>query len=251
MKYPIKAANGHAGEYFFAYKIAHLLKWPCRLIDIDIGIDAQVEVINDDRSSTGRFVAFQIKATSSAEPNCRYVTNAQLSYWKDLGLPVFVVLVELGKKEMYLHRVSFSHAYPKMESGAVRIDFDRVKDIFKKESGNLIRAAAFETVANIEEYLNKVIKGIENIQSVIDDMEIFPDSNSLIEAMEKRYSLFQLLAQAGALAKAMNFGEAEVYNVGVDLEQVLDDLAEFMNRDFIADHDDNTGKIRIFVDSRR
>ena len=60
MKYPEKAANGDAGEFFFAYKVASVLKWPCRLLDIDIGIDAQVEILNEDGTSTGRFVAFQV-----------------------------------------------------------------------------------------------------------------------------------------------------------------------------------------------
>ena len=119
MKYPLKAANGHAGEYFFAYTIANVLKWPCRLIDIDIGIDAQVEVINEDRSSSGRFVAFQVKTTSREEPNCRYVTVDQLKYWQELDLPVFVVLVALKEKQMYLHRVLFNVEYKKTKKGAI------------------------------------------------------------------------------------------------------------------------------------
>ena len=44
MKYPLGTANGDAGEFFAAYKIAKELGWPCRLFDIDIGIDAQVSV---------------------------------------------------------------------------------------------------------------------------------------------------------------------------------------------------------------
>jgi len=51
MKYTKSAANGHAGEFFFAYKVARVLGWPCRLFDIDIGIDAQVEVLDHERAS--------------------------------------------------------------------------------------------------------------------------------------------------------------------------------------------------------
>ncbi|MDW9232039.1 hypothetical protein C7S15_5639 [Burkholderia cepacia] len=67
MLYTLKKASGDAGEYFFAYKIASVLKWPCRLTGIDIGIDAQVEVMDDNQLSTGQFVAFQVKATSKEE----------------------------------------------------------------------------------------------------------------------------------------------------------------------------------------
>ena len=52
MKYLLQTANGDAGEFFFAYKIASALGWPCRLFDIDIDIDAQVEILNEDRTST-------------------------------------------------------------------------------------------------------------------------------------------------------------------------------------------------------
>ena len=38
MKYPKTAATGHAGEFFFAYQVAKVLGWPCRIFDIDIGL---------------------------------------------------------------------------------------------------------------------------------------------------------------------------------------------------------------------
>ncbi|MCI5162057.1 MAG: hypothetical protein D3917_08545 [Candidatus Electrothrix sp. AX5] len=53
LKYTKKKAIGDAGEYFFAYTVATILGWPCRLLDIDIGIDAQVEILDGDQNSTG------------------------------------------------------------------------------------------------------------------------------------------------------------------------------------------------------
>jgi hypothetical protein len=81
MKYALRTANGDAGEFFFAYKIASVLKWPCRLFDIDIGIDAQVEIVDeDDETSTGRFVAFQVKATRRTELSiCQQATTRLLA----------------------------------------------------------------------------------------------------------------------------------------------------------------------------
>jgi len=251
VKYPVKAASGDAGEYFFAYKIASVLTWPCRLIDIDIGIDAQVEVINDDRISTGRFVAFQVKASSADEPNCRYVTKEQLNYWRDLGLPVFVVLVDLPKEQMYFHRVSFDREYPETEKGAVRIDFDRALDLFTADSGKQIAAASEEALLQMKEYLDSVREGVTSIRDAIEGMELNPNPRLLIEVMHTRSDLRMSLGQAEALVSALKAGDGEFCKVSAMLEAVLDDLSEAMRRwNIVADYDFD-GEIKKFISERR
>src|SRR5690242_4709435 len=80
MKYSGKTASGDAGEFFFAYQVASVLGWPCRLFDIDIGIDAQVEVLDEDGKSAGNFVAFQVKTTSGeGSAAYRHVRKRQLA----------------------------------------------------------------------------------------------------------------------------------------------------------------------------
>ena len=251
MKYPLKAANGHAGEYFFAYQIAWMLKWPCRLIDVDIGIDAQVEVINRDSTSTGRFVAFQIKASNVNEPDSRYVSQQQLSYWRELGLPVFVVLVDLKKSEMYLHRVSFDTDYYETDNGTIRIDFDRTNDRFTEKSGILIEAAAAEPLTCLYEHLDDLKRGIGNIRQAIDGQESFPDSGALIDAMLGRHAVREKLAQTWSLVEALRVDDTEVGLLDAALEQALEDLTRYINPTFLADHEDGKGEIRKFLDEQR
>ncbi|EOG4047563.1 hypothetical protein ACLBYQ_004938, partial [Salmonella enterica] len=59
MTYPKTSAEGHAGEYLFAYWISRYFKWPCRLLDIDMGLDAQVEIYENELS-TGMFIGVQV-----------------------------------------------------------------------------------------------------------------------------------------------------------------------------------------------
>lgn len=248
MKYPIKTANGDAGEFFFAFQIASVLKWPCRLYDIDIGIDAQVEIIGDDRTSTGKFVAFQVKATSSEEQDCRYVSQMQLAYWKELELPVFVVLVDLTQKTMCLHRVAINKSYPLTDSGSVRIDFDLKKDQFSERSGDVIVAAANEMgLLHVRKHLQVVQKGVEGIRSAIASMDDFPDPNLLIEWMDRRNILKEELAQASALVNALRVGDSEYSKVEDQLESALGALREYMS-DSKMHHDwDDHGDITRFI----
>jgi hypothetical protein len=251
MKYPLKAANGHAGEYFFAYQIAWTLKWPCRLIDVDIGIDAQVEVLNEDSTSTGRFVAFQIKASNDDEPDSRYVSHDQLSYWRELGLPVFVVLVELKQRAMFLHRVSLDIDYHETSNGTIRIDFDRTKDQFTEESGILIASAASEPLTHLNEHLADLERGIQNIRRAIDGQESFPDSGALIEAMRSRDAVREKLAQTRSVVDALRVDDTAVEKLDAAFEQALEDLTDYITLSFLADHETPAGDIRRFLDEQR
>ena len=240
MKYAVTGAHGDAGEFFFAYKIASVLKWPCRLFDIDIGIDAQVEIINTDRTSAGKFVAFQIKATSAEEQDCRYVLNSQLVYWRDHGLPVFVVLVDLSKELMYLHRVSSDNEYPVTKKGKVRIDFDLTADLFGAESASKIAGAAEETaLAHVNNLLAEVMDGVVEIETAISETENNPDPRGLIEVMNDRTRHIEKLAQAKAVASTLRVGAAECNGAAERLSVALDELREHM-QDYKM-HDDWDG----------
>ncbi|PND30181.1 hypothetical protein C1I89_29885 [Achromobacter pulmonis] len=248
MKYPEKAANGDAGEFFFAYKVASVLKWPCRLLDIDIGIDAQVEILNEDGTSTGRFVAFQVKATSVEEQSCRYVSERQLAYWRELDLPVFVVLVDLSKEWMYLHHVRLDKAYPPTKKGSVRIDFDLAKDRFDKKSAKRITAAANEAaLAHIEKYLSEVREGIQSIRGEIARTEAYGNPRELIETMQERTSLREKLAQAQALAGALRIGSDRCKGAEQELDEALQSLRDHMVECNMHRDWDDDGEITRFV----
>lgn len=252
MKYPINRANGDAGEFFFAYQIASVLKWPCRLLDIDIGIDAQVEIISDDRTSTGRFVAFQVKATSAEEQNCRYVSANQLSYWSELDLPVFVVLVDLSQSEMFLHQVDVNHKYPITKNGTVRIDFDLQNDRFGEASAEVISKAADEVAfSHVRKRLKSITKKALEIRKLIAAQEDNPDPPTLIEVMEERNLIRLELAQANALVSTLRVGAKEYSKVKADIENAWEKLRDFMEARNMHQTWDEDGTIRRFLGERR
>lgn len=230
MKYPLGTANGDAGEFFAAYKIAKELGWPCRLFDIDIGIDAQVEILTDTRESTGRFVALQVKATSVEEVNCRYVSQQQLQYWRSLEIPVFVVLVDLQNEQMFLHLVETTRDYEKTAKGKYKIPFDLNVDLFGPASAAILAEASERLVmSHIKEYLEPVEVAIEGILNSVQWVrEDNPDPNALIDHMKSRLELLGLLDQADAASAVGKVGKAVITKCRDELSWALYDLQEVM-----------------------
>lgn len=251
MKYTLKAASGDAGEYFFAYQIAHVLKWPCRLLDIDIGIDAQVEVLDIDRTSTGRFIAVQVKARLDDGPSYRYVSEAQLAYWLELDVPVFVVLVNLDKKAMYVHRISKKLEYHRTPERAVRIDFDLVNEIFSSATAaRFSKASADAVMEHILPLLEKVNHGAEVILEFLRG-EV-DNADRLLDLMRSRVALKSYLNQASALVDAMGAGEDEYNDALNKLEVSLDQLARVFDMYKIhVDRGEYYEEVMVFLDERR
>lgn len=248
MKYSLGTANGDAGEFFAAYKIAKELGWPCRLFDIDIGIDAQVEILTDDRESTGRFVALQVKATSAEEVDCRYVSERQLKYWRSLEIPVFVVLVDLQKEQMFLHLIEATREYEATKRGTRKIPFDLAVDRFSEASAAILAEASERLgMLHIENYVGPVNVAIREIlldvQNVRDGC---PDPDALIAAMASRSELFSLLDQADAASVVGKVGGDVITKCRQKLSWALCDLQEVMScmeTDY-ADQGDITGFLR-------
>lgn len=100
MKYFVPTGvTGKAGEYYFAYWILRHFQWPCRILDIDVGIDAQVEVF-EDGISTGNFFAVQIKSTTGSIPDIQ-ISLTDFEYWQQIEnnvILVSIVFYENGKE---------------------------------------------------------------------------------------------------------------------------------------------------------
>jgi hypothetical protein len=239
MKYPETAAIGHAGEFFFAYQVARVLGWPCRLFDVDIGVDAQVEILGDDYESTGRFVAFQIKCTSMEEVDSRYVGSEQLAYWKNLDIPVFLALVDLGEEAIYLHRVDPQTEYHKTDGGQYRIDFDRQRCRFGPASREVFSSAAEEAqIQAVEAQLKKVREATRGIEEQLARHEASSDPWGLIEVMRDRILARAHLLRAHTLAYNSHAGISEYERDKLAFDQALDKLRDVMSsRGFEADWD--------------
>jgi hypothetical protein len=248
MQYTLNAASGNAGEYFFAYQIAHVLKWPCRLLDIDIGIDGQVEVINDDRTSTGRFIAIQVKAKVDDKPKTRYVTENQLAYWLELNYPVFVVKVNLKNSKMYLHLVSKNVQYRRTPKGAVCIDFDLKQDIFDSKTAERFSRASMEVaMQHIRPWLDKVKDGtkaiLENIQYNVNESEAW------IVLIRSRVDLNSYLANASALVNALSVDSDDYSDVSTNLADALEELRKLLRPYGLSPHSaEYHEEIKAFLD---
>ncbi|WP_231995645.1 DUF4365 domain-containing protein [Pseudomonas taetrolens] len=254
MKYPSNTATGDAGEYFFAYQISYILGWPCRLFDIDIGIDAQVEILDEDRNSTGRFVAFQIKTSANEELKPYwYVSKNQLNYWREMDTPVFVVLISLKEQTMYLHRIRKEFAYHVTEKNGVRIEFDLAQELFSEISGNVIKAAAEESIlGTIQTYLSEVWMKIKEIKNAIEGMEDYSDPPLLIDVMCRRSTAYDELLRAHTLVLNYRVGIQEYEETESALDEALSELRAFMREwNMHSSWDDprnGNGEIQKFID---
>lgn len=129
MKYYLSNIIGDAGEHLFASRIIKLFHFPCRLINIDIGIDAEIEIIDDNFKSTGVFLKCQVKTTTS-DKFYIYVEEGHLEYWNKINVPVIVFLVHLDTEKIYWHCIDDIEKYTKGKTDYV-INFDKT-DILKK-----------------------------------------------------------------------------------------------------------------------
>lgn len=144
MEYPKKSVNGDAGEYLVAYTITKLFGWPCRLFGVDIGVDAELEILDDDARSTGDVIKIQVKAfdrLSSAESKAIYVDERHINYWKRFCLPVIVCCVDLATEKIYWKQILATETY--QSSGVSRkISIDLATDELLSASKGALRSLA-------------------------------------------------------------------------------------------------------------
>jgi hypothetical protein len=142
LKYNEDNATGDAGEYLFAYTVSNVLGWPCRLLDIDIGIDAQIEILDDDRNSMGQFIAVQVKSTRDKEKFCTTVEEKHIKYWSELEVPVLIVFVNLSKKKVYARPFDDFN-------GSQTLHFSKEHIFNLKNMKERLRLLAYSKVTNI------------------------------------------------------------------------------------------------------
>jgi hypothetical protein len=110
MKYEISNIIGDAGEHFFAYKIIETFGWPCRLYGIDLGVDAEIEILDEKNRTTGKLLKVQIKTTngefdSKNQTYTIYLDDEHIEYWKNLVVPMIICGIRLENKIIYWKQV--------------------------------------------------------------------------------------------------------------------------------------------------
>lgn len=238
-------ATGDAGEHFFAYRIATALRWPCRLLDIDIGLDAQIEVLDEDLNSSGQFLAVQIKATADAFDGRIYIDRRHVEYWQSCETPVLLALVDITAGEVYLQAIDKSGKYVSAPGGDIRFDFDLQRD---RLSGTApiklqLRLLAYrEDLKQIEALFVKVRAFCEQVcrqASLEDQSHMIEDFNHYLELMTRFVGVESWLHEARTLVERIRPA------VGAcGYEDVLDEfiaasasLVEFADHYCMREHD--------------
>lgn len=108
MKFTRNQATGQAGEYLVGAVVAHRLAWPYRTQPIaDLGVDGEIEVLDEKGASLSGIIKVQAKATAKEDeantepPFSRYVSPAHYEYWAALSLPVIVCRPVLATGKVY------------------------------------------------------------------------------------------------------------------------------------------------------
>ncbi len=95
VKFDNKASHGKAGEFYFAYWVCNYFGWPCRLLDIDVGIDAQIEIFDESNHSSGLFIGAQVKTNQTNDPDIQVKLN-NLKYWSSIEDPIVLISITLA-----------------------------------------------------------------------------------------------------------------------------------------------------------
>lgn len=142
MNYLKRSVNGDAGEHLVAYKVKRILGWPCRLLDVDIGVDAEMEALDEHLCSTGDFIKIQIKSYDSLTDKIAkgvYVDGKHIEYWKRCSVPIIVCCVDLQSSKVYWKSITATDSYASSgEANVVR--FDLHKDELKAADAAALRA---------------------------------------------------------------------------------------------------------------
>lgn len=183
MKYIDVVANGNAGEFYFAYWISSNFIWPCRILDIDMGLDAQVEVYDDKNHSTGMFIGVQVKTTSSTlEENANVsVPIKNIVYWGSINDPVVIVRVclndNLKEPSLYWKHLpknelkEYSNNACEKGYETVTIKFDEDKNLLQK-----IDKSAWLKLF-LSNYDKEIIEGSKWIKNKIDGLGKYLEDN--------------------------------------------------------------------------
>lgn len=112
-KYANSAVLGEMGMRMVEKCISDDLKMIFRPVSkVDVGIDAEVEIVYDDEQCSGRLLALQIKCGESyfeEEKEDGYIIripNSTFNYWLKFSLPVIYIVCDPRSGEMLWHLIS-------------------------------------------------------------------------------------------------------------------------------------------------
>ena len=127
MKYTVRNSSGDIGAHLVAFKFLKLLNWPCRLADIDIGIDAEVEMISEDDESQGDIMKVQIKHSAQFPDHETFSVSTyerHIEYWSRFCVPLIFCAAESNSMKVYWRQITDLDCYD-TEGASKKVTFNR------------------------------------------------------------------------------------------------------------------------------
>ncbi|NOH80336.1 DUF4365 domain-containing protein [Vibrio sp. RE86] len=204
MKYTRQSISGDAGEYYFAYKITSMFGFATRLLDIDLGVDGEIEIIEDTGVSTTHLIKAQVKTEMSIKGSTcsTYVSQDNIDYWKKISLPVIVFLVDLNAPtRVYWKEITHLEDYS-TKGQSMKVTFDLTKDELTPGcKGKLMKIAipnehkALKALSKLRKNFNILIERLPNANTGLTGYEY-----SGLGAIERDYEeAAKLLKEVKAL----------------------------------------------------
>lgn len=226
MKYSEKKIIGDIGELTVAKAFIKYFRWPCRQQTMDVGIDAEVEVTDQDTNATGKVIKIQVKATM--EPfkdgkNTIYPEREHIDYWKQVAVPVLLCVVSLATDEILWKVIDPNDDYT-TEKGA-KVEFDRIKDALTPNSRAELEKLAVEgsdTIMQImglvERSINSFFDGSNNVIISIRDQESCDQHAINAEIIQMVHRLIQLSKRHASQITTNRVNALDRYWNRIDME---------------------------------
>lgn len=108
MKFYTSNSTGDSGLFYLGYWINQNFGFPFRVLSADIGIDAEIEILDEQLHSNGLILKAQVKSsqTEITKDFTEYVEKKHLDYWSKLTVPVIYFKIDLFSSKIYYKVIS-------------------------------------------------------------------------------------------------------------------------------------------------
>jgi hypothetical protein len=168
VQFHARNATGKAGERLVETFVEETLNFAYRKVgEPDIGIDGEIEILGENRSSTGGFLKVQVKTAKESLSGRRIrvpFDEDHLDYFASLTVPPILTVVSLTDKKIWWKPILHKDNY-RGPRGGFRISLDPGTDELTRFSGIVLHMIGQRSNAMIVKYL------IEEAEERLDDMD--------------------------------------------------------------------------------
>lgn len=179
MKFYTSNATGDSGLFLLGHWINQNFGFPFRIMSTDIGIDAEIEMIDEEYHSEGLILKAQVKATQTVITKnfSAYIDKPHLKYWDKLTVPVLFFKVDLTNNNIYYKHISSHDDISSTKSddpSKLKIEFDIEKDILTTDS-LAVWQETFRLVEyhNLHKYFGQAIEILKTVVTNVYDQEAY------------------------------------------------------------------------------